>query len=310
MARHGVVLLVSALALAGCNKPVEGGSPQQEYASQPVTAAASAPEAAADASARSTAAPRAAPAAKADAPIVTAPLLAYSYDYAIAAPPKAIRALAARHEAACQAAGPTVCQVIAARINEAGADQVAGTLSLRATPAWLATFRAGLGKEAEGAGGRVTRAATTTEDLSRAIVDTEAALRARAKLRDRLEILLASRPGKLSELLEVEQELARVQGEIDATQSELAMMRTRVTTSKIDIAYESSGVLAPEGVGAPIAAAVGDVAGALALTLAFMIRLATWLAPWALLVGVPLWLFRKRLFAKKPVPAPPPPPPA
>ena len=87
-----------------------------------------------------------------------------------------------------------------------------------------------------------------SEDLTRQIVDTEAAVRARTALRDRLQAILATRPGKLSDLLEVEKELARVQGELDATQSELAVMRTRVVTSLLTITYSSgASLMAPRG---------------------------------------------------------------
>lgn len=281
MARRAAVLLVSFLALAACSRP----------------AASDAPEAAADVPAEAPAAAGAVaklvpPPSK--APLETAPQLAYSYEYDITAPPKAVRALAAKHEAACQAAGATVCQVTGASVSEEGSDQVRASLSIRATPAWLKTFRAGLADQAEKAGGRVASAVTNTEDLSRALVDTEAALRAKITLRDRLQSLLANRPGKLSELLELEQALAQAQGEIDATQSELAVMRTRVATSKLDISYASMGVLAPDGAGAPISQAVSEIAGGLAMTAAIMIRLLTWAGPWALLIGGGGWLWMKR----------------
>ena len=63
---------------------------------------------------------------------------------------------------------------------------------------------------------RITSTNTTTEDLTRSIVDTDAANRARTVLRDRLERLLAERPGDLSEIMQLLTEIARVQGEIDA----------------------------------------------------------------------------------------------
>ena len=223
------------------------------------------------------------------------PLLAYSYQYGIHAPPKSVRALAAGHEAACVAAGLAVCQVTSSEVQEFGEDQVRATLTLRATPAWLKRFRAGLAGETRSAGGRVTAANVSSEDLSRQIVDTEANLRAKTTLRDRLQALLASRPGKLADLIELERELARVQGEIDATQSELSVMRTRVATSDLTVNYASAGVLAPEGVLSPLGEALSDVLAIFVGTLAFMVRLVAVLAPLVLIVGGLLWVFRKRL---------------
>lgn len=256
---------------------------------------------AADASVVAASAPAAAEPAKPVVPAGT-PMLAYTYNYGLRAPPKGVRALIAQHEAACRQAGAQVCQVVNSSVREQGEDQVEGSLALRATPAWLTRFRQGLGAEAKNAGGRVFQANVLSEDLSREIVDTEAMLRARTTLRDRLQNLLATRPGKLADLIELERELARVQGELDAAQSELAVMRQRVATSEVTITYESQGVLAPEGVGAPLAEAFGDFMGIIVYTLAAMVRLVAWLAPWVLVGGVVTWFFRKRLrrvFARK-----------
>ncbi|WP_310539199.1 DUF4349 domain-containing protein [Phenylobacterium sp.] len=296
-----VVFLAASLILSACSQPADrpANFASEEAAQVAPGASADSAEASAPAQAKGGAAPQ--------APLpVSIPMLAYSYDYAISAPPKAIRALVSRHEAACANAGAAVCQVVGSSVSEAGEDRVSGNLTLRATPAWLKGFREGLGAEAKANGGRLVRAAVESEDLSRQIVDSEAALRARTTLRDRLQGLLASRPGKLSELLEVERELARVQGEIDATQSELTMMRGRVATSQIKLTYESGSVLAPEGAWSPVGRALGDVADILAGTLAAMIRTVAVLAPWALVVGGLLWLFRRRLprWGRKPKDAP------
>lgn len=235
---------------------------------------------------------------------VSVPQLAYRYSFGVTASPKGVRGLQAAHEAACAAAGPAQCQVVSSAVDELGEDRLHATLSFRATPGWLKGFRARLDGQAKAAGGRVSEARITSEDLSRQLVDTEAALRAKTTLRDRMEQLLATRPGKLSELIELEQSLAQVQGEIDATNSELTMMRARVAMSEVTIDYESSGVLAPAGAWSPVSSALGDVVDILAGTLGFMIRFAAVLLPWALLIGGLVWLFHKRLpkFRRKPPP--------
>ena len=116
------------------------------------------------------------------------------------------------HAAACRNAGPRVCQLVASRRDGDPPDTLQGSLSLRAEPQWLQRFMKGVQNDAIGAAGRVTSQWTTTEDLTRDIVDTEATLRAKRALRDRLQQLLATRPGSLSDLLGVERELSRVQG--------------------------------------------------------------------------------------------------
>lgn len=284
--------LVLTLALSACGRP------------QDVTAESSAADAVASAPAAE------AKATAADAPSerapITLPQLAYSYAYSIAAPARAIREMVGKHETACLRAGPATCQVVGSSVREAGDDQIAGQLTLRATPDWLARFRNGLASEAEAAGGRVADSNVTSEDLSRQMVDTEASIRAMTTLRDRLQQHLATRPGKLSELLDLERELAQVQGRLDATRSELAVMRGRVAMSELKLTYQSAGVLAPQGVFAPLGEAAAGVLGILVATLAGMVTALAWIAPWALIGGGGALIWRRRQtrrLARKPTAA-------
>jgi hypothetical protein len=237
-------------------------------------------------------------------------MLAYRYDYRIAASPKGLRALAAGHEAACVAAGAAICQVISSNVASEGEGEVRGTLSLRAEPGWLRRFRDGLGRQAKDAGGEVLSAGASSEDLTRQIVDTEATMRAKTTLRDRLQTLLATRPGKLSELLELEQALAEVQREIDSTQSELAVMRTRIATSALEIEYVSTGIAGKPGAWRPLADAVGDTGEMAAASLGVLVRVVVIGAPWVLALAGLWFLVRKRLPKRRRGTQPPLTPPA
>lgn len=230
--------------------------------------------------------------------IATAPRMAYVYRYALELPAERTAGLMGRHEAACVAAGAATCQVIGAETTRYGQDEVTSQLTLRATPTWIAGFRARLAGEAEAAGGRVASSATESEDLTRALVDTEARLRAQTTLRDRLQALLATRSGSLEELLKVESELARVQGEIDAVQSNLAVMRTRVATSRLEISYASEGQMAPDGTLRPVQDAVDGATGAFMTSVAALIWVFAFLLPLALIIVPVVWWGLKRRKAK------------
>ena len=236
------------------------------------------------------------------------PMLAYSYEYGVEAPPSKIRDLIGREQAACVNAGAAACQVTGANISEAGRDSVTAKLTLKATPAWLKGYEGRLTEEAKAAGGRLTQSTVTSEDLSRQIVDTQAVVRAKTALRDRLQQMLDSRPGKLEDLVDLEEKLADVQGDLDATNSELAVMRERVATSDVTIDYDSAGVLAPQGVWSPVSRAVGGFLGILAGSIATMIDIVAVLFPWVVVIGLILWLLRKRLprFGRRSRPKPTP----
>lgn len=290
---------ILALVLAGCNRSSvatdgsdQGDAPARLSAKDVTEASAAATDASA-----------AGPTVGVPA---GAPMLAYSYSYGLQAKPSGVRTLLARHAAACAAAGPAVCQVTSSRISSSGPDRVNATLVVRATPAWLGPFRSGLEAQVRSAGGQIVDAQVESEDLSRQIVDAEATLLAKTTLRDRLQGLLASRPGKVSDLVEIERSLAQVQGEIDSARSTLEMMRKRVSMSDLTLEYASGGVMAPRGVWSPLSGAVGDFIGIIAATLAAFIRFIAWTAPWAIIGGLLFWLVRKRLprFGRRVKPGP------
>ena len=135
-----------------------------------------------------------------------APMLAYSYEYSVSLPGRQVDALRRRHERACADARPDGLPGGLDLDRRPGRCAVRGVLSMRAAPSWLKRFRDGLESDAKDAGGRIETSDVTSEDLSREIVDTEAQLRAKTTLRDRLQGLLAGRPGRLADLLEVERE--------------------------------------------------------------------------------------------------------
>ncbi len=241
--------------------------------------------------------------------------LAYSYGVGLEIPSQRLSGVMDRHVQACQTAGPRLCQLIGSNRSGDPESYMQGYVSMRGEPGWLRAFMGGLEGEADQAGGRITAQTVQSEDLTRQIVDTEARMRALTALRDRLQDLLRSRPGRLADLLEVERELARVQGEIDATQSNLAVMRTRVSMSELTLNYQSS----PRPVGSdtlePLRHALANFLGIVVAGFAAIITIIAGLIPVAVVVAPLAWLalrWRKqrggRFFSRPKNAAPPPAP--
>ncbi|MBI1188137.1 MAG: DUF4349 domain-containing protein [Alphaproteobacteria bacterium] len=241
-----IAAALSALALAACGAADQNAQSSGGYAAvaieEPAPAEAPAPPEAAEDRAQSGPSQDAAGETAAGDPGGPAPVayLAYTHFIGLELPADRIAGVMDAHIAACTSAGLRRCQIIRTSRSGDQTRNVGGQIELRGEPAWLRPFMARLPGDAETADGRVRDENTSSEDLTRAIVDTEARLRAQSALRDRLQRLLESRPGRLSDLLEVERELARVQGDIDSIQSNLAVMRTRVAMSTLTISYTSS----------------------------------------------------------------------
>jgi len=282
-----LVWVCATVLLFGCSKPA--GKPN------PASASADAAQAA----------PPAKP-GKADSSsrlVPSAPMLAYAYQFGVEAPASRIRDLLAEHENACNNAGPAACEVTGSNIEQADRDQVTATLTLKATPAWVAAFRKTLADDLKGAGGRIAKTSVTSEDLSVQIVDVAAHLKAQTALRDRLEEALQRRPGKTSDLVDLATDLAKAQGDLDAMQSELAVLQKRVATSDVTIDYGTSENIMSGGTWAPLAGAVHGFVGTFVTALAAIVYVVGFALPFAIVVGLIAWAtprFRRWRASRRP----------
>ena len=291
-----ICLALTALALAACGQNGRyDTSPEARPAAAPVAEMRMRAGAAQDAS--FFAAPDEA-AGGGETAAAVQQYIAYSHSVGMRLPVEAIEPTLQGHIDACNKAGPSVCMVTNSWMNSDSDSVASASLNLRATPAWIEQFLNGVEAEAKAAKGEITNRQTTAEDLTISIIDTDARLKAQQTLQERLQQLLAERPGKLGELLDTERELARVNGEIDSLKSTLAALRQRVDMSEVSISYQTKTNPISEGALAPLAKAFGrffyNFAGALAgVVTAFAVGL-----PWLLLLGVFLWVWLKLIWPR------------
>ena len=81
--------------------------------------------------------------------------------------------------------------------------------------------------------GKVEHSSATAEDVGEEFVDISARVANAKRLESRLVSLLATRTGKLEDVLAVERELARVRQEIERYEGRIRYLNTRVATSTI-----------------------------------------------------------------------------
>ncbi len=83
--------------------------------------------------------------------------------------------------------------------------------------------------------GKVEAVTSTAEDVGEEFVDMTARVTNARRLEERLITLLATRTGKLEDVLAVERELARVREEIERYEGRLRFLKTRVAISTLSV---------------------------------------------------------------------------
>jgi hypothetical protein len=105
--------------------------------------------------------------------------------------------------------------------------------------------------------GKVESVNSTAEDVGEEYVDVTARVNNGHRLEDRLIALLATRTGKLQDVLSVERELARVREEIERYEGRLRYLKSRVATSTLSVTVHEPLPILGQGPGQnPIVAAI------------------------------------------------------
>lgn len=222
-----------------------------------------------------------------------APKIAYVYSYGFRVARDEIAPLQERHADMCIKLGPLTCQVRSLQQNGAEDDYGYGELQLSVAADKAREFGRELVAATEKAGGDQVSSSIEGEDLSKQIVDTEARLRSREVLRDRLMEVLRTRKGSVQELVEAERGVAQVNEEIDQARSWLQEMRGRVAYSRVTVTYQSEGA-GPGGFFEPIRKSIGSIGPVAGTVIGALIVLLTIFLPIGL-VGFGIWALVKRV---------------
>jgi len=225
--------------------------------------------------------------------------MAYRYIYSYFMSAKNVEPISKTHADMCLNAGPNVCQVLSYGTQAHSDDFVSAHLRVRGTPKWLETYKANIQASVDEAKGELRNSSVNAEDLTRSILDTSARLKAKKTLRTRLENHLETRDAKLGDLLSLERELARVQGEIESATSTLNVLRKRVSMSVVEISYQSQSQAVTRGTFAPVVESLKGFMGNMSRALSYVIDFIAVLLPWLILVILPLiwvvrWVLRRR----------------
>lgn len=150
--------------------------------------------------------------------------------------------------------------------------------------------------------GKVENVTSNAEDVGEEFVDLSARTANARRLEERLVTLLATRTGKLEDVLNVERELARVREEIERYEGRLRYLKSRVATSTLTVTvHERFPLVAPETPGENvIAEAFRDAwRNFVRFVAAFIASLGT-LVPVALLAGIAALAWRRWRGGRRP----------
>ena len=220
-------------------------------------------------------------------------MLAYRYYFGFSIPAKNLEAVTEKALQSCRVAGMGKCRIVTSSLNKQSEDYLSASIELRVEPEWFKTYQESLKLDSKDGGGKLTNSTVSSEDLTIAISDSGAKLGALKTLRTRLLSLLEKEGSRVKDLVEVERELARVQGEIEGTTARLRVLKTRVNMSEVHLNYETKSVAASRSSFSSIGYALNNFLETVAGGVSGIIFVIAYLLPW-LIFGIPLlWLLRK-----------------
>jgi hypothetical protein len=142
--------------------------------------------------------------------------------------------------------------------------------------------------------GKVEQSNSTAEDVGEEFVDVTARMTNARRLEDRLVTLLATRTGKLEDVLAVERELARVRQEIERYEGRLRFLRSRVAMSTLSVTvHERAPLVSPTPGTSVIGEAFRDMWRNFVRFVAAFISSLGVLVPAAVLVGLGVAAWRR-----------------
>jgi hypothetical protein len=210
---------------------------------------------------------------------VTLPQIAYDYKYSFRLPTDRVASTQQAHIASCDKLGLARCQLVSSESSSGGGS--AASLKLRVASDVARRFGASLVDSVAKAGGRAVDQSISAEDVSKEISDTNARIRQRELLVQRLTQILQSRTGKVSELVEAERSVAAAQEELDHAKAWLTQLQGRVAMSDVEIDYAAAVVDGPDQ--GPLGETIGQSWWFFTSALYAILRLLIFLAPWAVI---------------------------
>lgn len=181
------------------------------------------------------------------------------------------------------------CEVISSSITAQTADsEPSGDISLRVSPGDLNKLLAYVEKL-----GKVGEQTTTREDKTSDVVDTEAKIKNLTAFRDNLRAMLARPSATVKDVLEIQQQLADTQSELDGETAERKILANETEKIAVEISFiVHRPAVVTTGL-AEIRSAFRESGDILADSTAALITTVVTIVPWLILIVPCFWLLVK-----------------
>ena len=148
--------------------------------------------------------------------------------------------------------------------------------------------------------GRVASESESGEDVTQQHADLDQRLKTARDTEERFRTILQERTGTVSDVLQVEEEIARVRGDIESMEAEQTNLDHRVDFASIDLSVTEN--YGPVSGSAPLSVRVGNAfvagyrnaAGTVVGIFLFLVAYGLTILIWIAILGVPVYLLRRR----------------
>ena len=227
---------------------------------------------------------------------VAGPRIAYSYSITYAFDRRTVAQVQGQQLALCRQLGPARCLVVKSTLSAAGPDDhiVTDQAVLLVDARLAGKMNQRLDALAVSGGAKLANRQVEAEDVTQQVIDTDARVRAKQALAERLLAIIKSGKGKVGELVEAERAYATTQEELDAARGEQAALSQRVAMSRVTIDYsfdDTPGGRSP--VRASLATAGDTLAKSVAALVTAIVAALPWLIAGAIVVALLRWVRRK-----------------
>lgn len=230
-----------------------------------------------------------------------APNVAFNHDYSFTLPANRISGVQEQHSRLCADLGVAQCEITGVDYRQTRDGGVRAQMSFLIAPSVATMFGTSALAAVEAADGSLTDGVISSENVKQAIDNAEDEITTRNREIARLEAQVKTQRAGSPERVRTEQEITELRALNEGGRKIQADARLKLTRTPVNFTYQSAlgwfGNNATSG---------NSAASYASSSFNAMLSLLALLAPWALLVGLIIWVVRKFTGARKATATQPP----